>query len=358
MINTEQVKILVVDDEPDLELLIRQKYRHQIKKAEISFEFAENGEDALEKLKNHPETDIVLTDINMPKMDGLTLLQYLPEYSPILKAIIVSAYGDMDNIRTAMNRGAFDFITKPINFADLQQTIEKTFKYVKQLRESVIALKENDILKMYVDKDVINFMHRLEQRKEGMKGEYLQATIAFFDICSFTSISEQLPPEKVVNLLNQFFDLIVPVIGKHHGMVDKFIGDSVMAVFKEENHIVDAVNAAIEIRSVLENFSIPEMEDFKLAISTGIHTGEMISGNIGSESIKRFDYTVIGDVVNTANRIQSIGKPGQIVISEAVFHPIRPTFECVEIGSVNLKNKAEPLKIFNVLGLLIENNQN
>jgi len=355
MLSTEQVKILVVDDEPDLELLIRQKYRHQIKKAEISFEFAENGEDALEKLKDHPETDIVLTDINMPKMDGLTLLQYLPEHSPVMKAIIVSAYGDMDNIRTAMNRGAFDFITKPINFADLQQTIEKTFKYVKQLRESVVALKENDILKMYVDQDVIRFMNRLEKRKEGIEGEYLNATVAFFDICSFTSISEQLPPDLVVKLLNQFFDRIVPVIGKHHGMVDKFIGDSVMAVFKEENHIADAVNAAIEIRGVLEKLIIPGMEDFKLAITTGIHSGEMISGNIGSETIKRFDYTVIGDVVNTANRIQRTGEPGQVVISEKVYDSIREMFECRELGSFNLKNKAEALKTFNVLGVLKNN---
>lgn len=350
MQNSDHIKILVVDDEPDLELLIRQKYRHQIKKSEISFIFAENGEDALAKLKDEPETDIVLTDINMPKMDGLTLLQHLPEYNPALKAIIVSAYGDMDNIRTAMNRGAFDFITKPINFADLEQTILKTFGYVKLLKQSLQALQENDILKMYVDKDVIRFMQRIEQSRADSKGEYLHATVAFFDICGFTAISEQFPPDTVVHLLNHFFDNIVPVIGKHEGMVDKFIGDSVMAVFKGENHEENGVKAALEIRDLLITLNVSESKDLDLAVSTGIHTGEMISGNIGSKTLKRFDYTVIGDVVNTASRLEELGKPNQIIISEPLFNKVRHIVTCEEIGSVNLKNKAVPQRVFNVTG--------
>ena len=92
-----------------------------------------NGNDALEKLQQHPDVDIVLSDINMPEMDGLTLLAKLNEVSPLIKAVIVSAYGDMENIRTAMNRGAFDFICKPVNFEDLEMTMEKTIKHVAQI---------------------------------------------------------------------------------------------------------------------------------------------------------------------------------------------------------------------------------
>ncbi len=110
------------------------------------------------KFKQHPDIDIVLSDINMPEMDGLTLLSRLSESSPLIKSVIVSAYGDMDNIRTAMNRGAFDFITKPINFEDLSLTMEKTIKHVLQIRETLKAIKENNILKMYVDETVLNFM--------------------------------------------------------------------------------------------------------------------------------------------------------------------------------------------------------
>ena len=121
-------KILVVDDETDLEVLIRQKFRKQIRNNEYEFLFAYNGKEALEQLDREPAVDLVLSDINMPEMDGLTLLSKLHELNPLLKAIIVSAYGDMDNIRTAMNRGAFDFVTKPINFEDLTITMEKTLQ--------------------------------------------------------------------------------------------------------------------------------------------------------------------------------------------------------------------------------------
>ncbi|MCX6142269.1 MAG: SpoIIE family protein phosphatase [Ignavibacteriales bacterium] len=110
-------KILVVDDEPDLELLIKQKFRKEIKDESFRFVFAHNGVQALERLEEHDDVSVVLSDINMPEMDGLTLLQKLNELNnPLLKSVIVSAYGDMENIRTAMNRGAFDFLTKPIDF--------------------------------------------------------------------------------------------------------------------------------------------------------------------------------------------------------------------------------------------------
>jgi sigma-B regulation protein RsbU (phosphoserine phosphatase) len=136
-------KLLVVDDEPDLELLIRQKFRRQIRSDELRFVFAHNGIEALEKLEAEPDIDMVLTDINMPEMDGLTLLLRLQDLDRLLKAVIVSAYGDMENIRTAMNRGAADFLTKPIDFHDLEVTVNKTLKQLQELKE---AVKEHDQL--------------------------------------------------------------------------------------------------------------------------------------------------------------------------------------------------------------------
>src|SRR5947207_14998568 len=122
--------ILVVDDEPDLETLILQKFRHQIQNGTVRFLFAREGVEALATLKANGGIDLVLTDINMPKMDGLTLLQKLQESEERVSTIIVSAYGDMVNIRTAMNRGAFDFLTKPIDFADLETMIAKLIRHV------------------------------------------------------------------------------------------------------------------------------------------------------------------------------------------------------------------------------------
>src|ERR1700753_3806613 len=158
-------KILVVDDEADLEALVKQKFRRKIRENVYEFVFAQNGEEALQKVKEHPDLDVILSDINMPVMDGLTLLSRLPEANPIIRAVVVSAYGDMQNIRTAMNRGAFDFVCKPVDFEDLDLTMEKTLNHVLQVRETMKAIKENNILKMYVDENVINFMSSKEFEK-------------------------------------------------------------------------------------------------------------------------------------------------------------------------------------------------
>src|SRR6202000_546976 len=191
-------KILVVDDEPDLELLVKQKFRRKIRENIYEFVFAQNGEEALLKVSEHPDLDIILSDINMPIMDGLTLLSRLPEANPMLKAVVVSAYGDMQNIRTAMNRGAFDFVCKPVDFDDLDLTMEKTILHVRQIQETLRAIKENNILKMYVDENVLNFMTHKEFENTLMKNEMVDASIMFIDVCSFTAITEKVAPNAVV----------------------------------------------------------------------------------------------------------------------------------------------------------------
>jgi sigma-B regulation protein RsbU (phosphoserine phosphatase) len=140
----KHLKIMVVDDEVDLEPLIRQKFRRQIRDGVYDFVFAHHGLEALTKLIEYPEIRLILSDINMPEMDGLTLLTRLKELkNPILKTVIVSAYGDMENIRTAMNRGAFDFLTKPISFDDLEITINKTLDEISIIWQS---MQEHDQL--------------------------------------------------------------------------------------------------------------------------------------------------------------------------------------------------------------------
>jgi len=128
-------KILVVDDEADLEVLMRQRMRRSIRKGQFDFVFARNGVEALERLRES-DFDVVLSDINMPEMDGLTLLQQIPDVDPDVRSVIVTAYGDIDNIRSAMNRGAFDFITKPIDFRDLRATIERALEHRALMRRA------------------------------------------------------------------------------------------------------------------------------------------------------------------------------------------------------------------------------
>jgi adenylate cyclase len=344
-------KILVVDDELDLELLIKQKFRKKIREKVYDFAFAHNGFEALVKLAEEPDIDMILSDINMPEMDGLTLLTKLPEANPILKAVMVSAYSDMDNIRTAMNRGAFDFVVKPVNFDDLDITIEKTLLHVEELKKTMQAIKENNILRMYVDENVLNFMTTKEFESSLLSNETIEGTVLFIDVCGFTSISEHVPANTVVNLLNKLFDVMVKEIIGQTGHVDKFMGDAVMAIFRGEYHLDRAIDAALAVREKMHAVEAIAYGDktFKPEVSIGINSGEMISGNIGSASLKRLDYTVIGDAVNLAQRLQGVAQANQIVVTEQVYQQAKESFELRKIGEVSLKNKAKAVEIYEVV---------
>jgi len=345
------IKILIADDEADLEMLIRQKFRQKIREQHYEFVFAENGNDALKKMKLHPDVEIVLSDINMPEMDGLTLLTKLSESNPLVKTVMVSAYGDMDNIRKAMNRGAFDFVTKPVNFEDLELTMEKTIQHVTQIRETLKAIKENNILKMYVDENVLNFMSSREYEASLLENETVEASVAFIDICGFTAISETETPNYVVNLLNEYFDIMVKEIIQQKGIIDKFIGDAIMAVFKGPFHLDRAIDASLNIRNAIDKLPVIEGESrFKPRVSIGINSGEIVSGNIGSSTLRRLDYTVIGDRVNLASRLQSAAKVNQILISEENYLKISNSFICNKIGEMSFKNKELPIIVYEVIG--------
>jgi adenylate cyclase len=191
-------RILAVDDEPDLELLITQRFRRQIRSGEFSFVFADDGVNALERLDDTPDIDMLLCDINMPRMDGLTLLGHLQERQGHLATVIVSAYGDMANIRTAMNRGAFDFVTKPIDFADLEATIAKTLRnlditrgYQRRQQEAERAQAQ---LARYFSPSLVDCITAAVDDID-LGAQWRDITSMFTDIASFTTLVEGLPPE-------------------------------------------------------------------------------------------------------------------------------------------------------------------
>ncbi|HMB76524.1 MAG TPA: adenylate/guanylate cyclase domain-containing protein [Kiloniellaceae bacterium] len=343
--------ILAVDDEPDLEVLLRQKFRRQIREGRLKFAFARDGMEAVARLQAEPETDVVLTDINMPRMDGLELLSKLHDICPMTRAVIVSAYGDMGNIRTAMNRGAFDFVTKPIDFRDLEVTLNKTCEEVQRAKETLKAIKENDILRMYVDENVISFMTDPQFQNHLLANEEIDATVMFVDICNFTAIAEDASADRVVGMLNRLFDQIVPEIIAQQGTVDKFIGDAVMTLFRGDFHRDRALEAAVALRNKLTGADAQagDADLPPIQVSIGVNSGRVVSGNIGSESLARLDFTVIGDVVNTAARFQDAAKPGQILIGEDIYEAVKLSFECEPVGEFSLKNKAKPIMLYNVL---------
>lgn len=346
-----KTKILVVDDETDLELLIRQKFRRQIREGVYEFVFAVNGREALAQLAEHPDTDVVLSDINMPVMDGLTLLGHLHQEFPIQRTVMVSAYGDMANIRAAMNKGAFDFVCKPVDFADLELTIEKTGEQVRQVRQSVQALSENDIMRLYVNENALQFMAGRTTEGQLLASETVEATVAFLDICGFTGISEQLPADTVVALLNAYLDEMCHAVLAQGGIIDKFIGDAVMAVFRGPDHAIRATRAALDARDRLRTQPVlPAVLPERPLIAVGLNTGEMVAGNIGSASLRRLDFTVVGDAVNLSQRIQSMAQPGQVLISHSTRQHLGAAFTCEALGARSYKNKAVPVETYEVTG--------
>ena len=309
---TEPVKILAVDDEPDFEQLIRQRFRRRIRAGDLSFRFARHGEEALAVLQQEPDIGLLLLDINMPVMDGLTLLAELRSRRSEVRAIIVSAYGDMANIRTAMNRGAFDFVTKPVDLDDLEVTIDKTLEaiaYVQKLdRERIAAERARGNLARYFSPQLVALLAERDQPLGPVRRETV--AVMFVDIVGFTRMAEAMPPEDVVTLLREFHERMASEIFDCGGTIEKYIGDAIFAVFGLIGATVDdaarALSCANRMLDALDRWNLDRAGKAlpPLAIGIGLNYGPAVVGDVGSQ--QGLSFTVIGDTVNTASRLQGL----------------------------------------------------
>ncbi len=343
-------KVLVVDDEPDLDTLIRQKFRRQIRSGEFEFLAARNGVEALEILARVEGVAVALCDINMPKMDGLTLLEELRDRFPLIKPVMISAYGDMENIRGAMNRGAFDFLTKPLDLRDLALTVERALAQSQRVRDTIRSIRENNILRMFVNDAVFQHLSQSRTIEQLRVAETIEASVVFFDICGFTLLSEREAPEKVVELLDAYFDAIVAAIGERQGPVDQSMGDAVMAVFRGPGHAAHALQSAISARAAIDALAEHCLAVFGFAppVAAGVHSGSMLACSVGARSLQRFDFTVIGDVVNTAARLESEAEGGQILASARTCELAGDSFAYLSRGSLQVKGKDQEIEVVEV----------
>jgi class 3 adenylate cyclase len=342
--------ILVVDDEPDLQSLVKLRFRRQIREGSWSFIFASDGIEALEILGKVDDIDVVISDINMPRLDGLSLLSVLSGHHQQIKTVMVSAYGDMDNIRAAMNRGAFDFLTKPVDFSDFERTAKRCALHVRALRQQAQDRRATSILQQFVDAEVVNYAQRAASTPQVAHKQMVQRTVAFIDICSFTSITERNPPEFVLGLLNRYFDVIVEAIVAAGGHVDKFIGDAVMTTFDGDEAEQRCMKALVAATLALRRLRGELERDvgFFPNISAGVHSGLVIAGPVGAKVVGRLDYTVIGDVVNTAARLQDLASPGEIVCTAAVAQQLPAAMGVSERGVQSVRGKAAPLLLYSI----------
>jgi adenylate cyclase len=346
--------ILVVDDEPDLESLLVQKFRRQIRDGTLRFLFASDGVEALAVLGADAEVDMVLSDINMPRMDGLSLLAKLQERDHHLSTIIVSAYSDMTNIRTAMNRGAYDFVTKPIDFLDLEATIHKTIRHVEALREAqrrqLAAEQARAALSRYFSP---NLADRLASGADVLDfgGARREVASLFTDLTGFTTLVEAIEPSTLGLLLNDYLVGMTDIVFAHDGTVAKIIGDALHVLFgapsEQPDHAARAVACALELDAFAWSFrqrwngnGIP-LGDTRI----GAHAGWAVVGNFGGK--KFFDYSAYGDTINVAARLEAANKTlGTRICVSGGLAAKAEGFRGRPVGDLVLRGRAEAIRAF------------
>lgn len=349
--------ILFVDDEPDLEALVLQKFRRQIREGAVKVMFAHDGLEALQTLEQNPGVDVVVSDINMPRMDGLSLLAKLQEAEDKDRksTVIVSAYGDMSNIRSAMNRGAFDFLTKPIDFGDLETTIDKTLRHVVMLREARFRQAEAErahaSLSRYFSPQVAL---RLVADSSSMDVHWREVGTIFTDIAGFTTLVESASPEVLGTLLNEYVEGMTGIVFAHEGTVAKIIGDAIHILFNAPGEQPDYATRAVACAHDLDSWA----QEFKRRwkdkgvnfgiTRIGVHAGPALVGNFGGSNY--FDYTAHGDTINTAARLEAANKHlgTRICVSETIAKAAA-NFRGRPVGDIVLRGRSEPLRTYEPL---------
>jgi adenylate cyclase len=204
----------------------------------------------------------------------------------------------------------------------------------------------------YVGTEVLELIMN-NPESDWLKGKRRSATVLFTDVRGFTSYSEAREPEEVVERLNEYFQIATEIINKHDGYVDKFVGDAVMGVFgvpfPSEKHIESAVRAAVEMQELFLEKSRSRRNDLLGKIGIGINSGIVLSGNIGSQV--KLEYTVIGDTVNVASRLNGLAGPGEVIISKEIYDPLKEILEVEQLRPQKIKGKLYPLEVYRVLNI-------
>jgi class 3 adenylate cyclase len=293
----------------------------------------------------------------MPRMDGLSLLQKLQEAEDRKSTIIVSAYGDMSNIRTAMNRGAFDFLTKPIDFGDLELTIDKTIRHVEMMREArhrqVEAERAYASLSRYFSPQIASRLAAIGD-SNGMEVHRREVATIFTDITSFTSLVENTAPEVLGALLNEYMGGMTDIVFAHEGTVAKIIGDAIQILFNapgdQPDYATRAIACAHDLDAWAEGFRArwkSEGVSFG-ATRIGVHAGPALVGNFGGSRF--FDYTAYGDTINTAARLEAANKfLGTRICVSATVAGGTESFKGRPVGDLVLRGRSEPLRAYEPL---------
>ncbi len=282
---------------------------------------------------------------------GLALPRLSPARGFILSLAVLAAY-----VTSAYLIGTRLHVLAQIAYPSLTIALcyvtSTSCGYIQERREKQ---KITRTFSRYVAPQVVNEILKSEVDLMQMKSRRQLVTVLFVDLSGFTPLSEKLPPEDLVNVLNRYLKLVIEIIFKYEGTIDKFIGDAVMVEFNAPmpvpEHELKAVKSAVEIQQELRGLSeeVEREYNVKLNVSIGINTGEVIIGNIGA--LTRVEFAAIGDNVNTASRLQSFAAAGQIVLSQTTYEAVKDKTNCRPLGPVKVKGRAQPLEVYEVTGI-------
>jgi adenylate cyclase len=322
---------------------------------------AASGEEALRAL-GQSDVDVVLLDLLMPGMDGREVLRRIKEHPDwrAIPVIVISGSQDMDGIIECIEAGADDYLFKPFNPVLLQARIkagierkrwhDREEQYRQQLERNEKFIRAT--FGRYLSDEIVT---DILERPEGLElgGDLRRVSIMMSDIRGFTSLSENLAPAQVVTLLNRYLGAMTDIIMSHHGTIDEFIGDAILAVFGAPQHRDDdadrAVNCALAMQAAMEELNALNKADGFPAIHTGIaiNTGDVIAGNIGSE--RRSKYGFVGHPMNVTSRIEDITLGGEILISDSTLASLKSTFIIGRSETISVKGLDEAIVVHQIV---------
>ena len=335
--------ILVVDDNKMNRLLLARSLEHQGHRVS----FAENGRQALDLLHSSQEIDLVLLDVLMPEMDGYQVLAELTADTNLrnVPVIMVSAVSEMDSVAKCIEMGAEDYLPKPINPILLKARISSSLEK-KRLRD-----QQRELIRKFATKEVAE---DLEESGFSLGGKFVPATVMFSDIRSFTTIAESQSPADTIELLNDYYTLMMDAITGERGVVNQIVGDGLMAIFGAprpcEDRCDHAVRAALQMIELIEQYNHERVALGRspIRIGVGIASGDVIAGYTGTQ--RRATYTCVGDTVNLAARLEAYTKVllKPILVDEATRQGLAGDIAFEDHGTVELKGKENPVRVYSI----------
>lgn len=347
------MSILVVDDNRDnLDLV-----NDILSAAGYPLMQAMTGPEAIHQAQaNRP--DLILLDVNLPGMTGFDVCQLLKEQENTsnIPIIMLTAQSDVESRVKGLKSGADDYLAKPFSPRELLARVERTLKQksvTEELRQKQKVIRTT--FERFVSPSIVETL--LKNPDLVKPGGILQPiTVMFADLEGFTSLSERLDPETLLQLLNAYHSFIVKIILQYRGTIDKLIGDSVMALYntplEQPDHVSRAVKSALHIQDELHWFHQSLPPEHRMTINFGIHTGEAVVGIVGTENLMNF--TAVGDTVNVAARLQSIADKGQILVSRVVYEETQDFIFGRSRGPMPVKGRREAVDVYEISNTLFE----